>query len=422
MSELENAILGAAIIDPEAAELVLGELQPEHFLRPQNRLTFEAIRSTHSELGSVDFLTILDKLGPSWEDHVCDLLSFAPSTSGVGRWIKRHMRHYQEERIRLLGIEMVDPMGDHEFGYLGSELEEIAKIGERKEVVSSKDAIIETMAILEEAFERGEKVGLSTGYRDLDEQIGGGLIEGAYSVLGARPSMGKSALALQIAQNVATGERPAPVLFVSIEMPTSEMMLRMISLHSRIPVSTIRQARFTDDQWADVLGVTASVVQMPIYWDDDPEATVEAIMVRAKAAVQKHGIRLIVIDYLQYIQTMQADRLDRRQQIEYISRGLKTMARKLNVHVMCLSQLSRQVEQRQDKRPMLSDLRETGGIEQDADLVLFLYRDEYYNRNSEDRGIAEVIVAKQRQGPVGTVKLAFQEQWARFADLSRERE
>ncbi|MER3557901.1 MAG: replicative DNA helicase, partial [Thermus sp.] len=282
-----------------------------------------------------------------------------------------------------------------------------------------RELVHETFEHIEDLFQnKGETSGVRTGFKELDQLIGG-LLPGSLNILAARPAMGKTAFALTIAQHAALKDR-IPVAIYSLEMPAGQLVLRMLCSEARIDMNRVRQGALTDRDFSRLVDVAGRLSEAPIFIDDSPDLTLMELRARARRLKAREEIGLLVVDYLQLISSPSKNGENRQQEIAAISRGLKGLARELSVPVLALSQLSRAVEARPNKRPMLSDLRESGSLEQDADLVMFIYRDEYYNPHSEKAGIAEVIVGKQRNGPTGVVELQFHAQHVRFNDLAKD--
>ena len=281
-----------------------------------------------------------------------------------------------------------------------------------------KDVLIESFNKLEELYNRKTRItGLPTGFTDLDYQTAG--LHGSDLILvAARPAMGKSAFALNIASNVAI-KAGVPVAIFNLEMSKEQLVNRILSSEAMVDSNKIRTGKLEEEDWNKLAGVVGTLSDAKIYIDDTPGISVMEIRTKCRKLKMEKDIGLIVIDYLQLIQGSSKRKTSREQEIAEISRSLKILAKELNVPVIALSQLSRAVEQRPDHRPMLSDLRESGSIEQDADIVMFLYRDDYYNKDSEEKDISEVIIAKHRGGSTNTVKLLWMGTYTKFANLAR---
>jgi replicative DNA helicase len=282
-----------------------------------------------------------------------------------------------------------------------------------------RDLLTENMETVEKLYEQGENVtGLPTGFADLDN-ITAGLQSSNLVIIAARPAMGKSALALTIAQNVAVDQR-IPVVIFSLEMSKHELVQRLMCSEARVDSSRLRRGKLQDSDWPKISHALGRLAEAPIFIDDSASVTIMEMRAKCRRLKAKHGLGLVILDYLQLMQPSSRIRADNRvQEIGDISRSLKILARELDLPVIAVSQLSRNVEHRTDKRPMLADLRDSGTIEQDADIVMFIYRDEVYDPNSTQKGLAEVIIAKHRSGPIGKVDLAFLNHYTKFESLYR---
>ncbi|KKK56744.1 hypothetical protein LCGC14_3061460, partial [marine sediment metagenome] len=280
-----------------------------------------------------------------------------------------------------------------------------------------KDLLVESFEKIEHLYEKKASVtGVPTGFKDLDDKTSG-LHPSDLIIVAARPSMGKTSLALSMAQNIALNEK-VPVAIFSLEMSRQQLVQRLMCAEARVDSQSLRTGNLNEDDWPKLSSAVGRLAETQIFIDDSPNINILELRAKARRLMAKEKLGLIIVDYLQLMQGhKRAD--SRQQEISEISRALKILARELNVPVMALSQLSRAVEQRGgEKRPMLSDLRDSGAIEQDADVVMFIYRDEYYNENSEEKGTAEIIISKHRNGPTGTVRLVFLEAYTRFANLA----
>lgn len=281
-----------------------------------------------------------------------------------------------------------------------------------------KDVLVATYDNIEILTTRkGDVTGIPTGFAELDRMTAG-FQRNDLIIVGARPSVGKTAFALNIAQNVATKTEENVAIF-SLEMGAEQLVMRMLCAEGNINAQNLRTGSLTDEDWRKLTMAMGSLSNAGIYIDDTPGVRIGEIRSKCRRLKQEHGLGMILIDYLQLIQGDGRSGDNRQQEVSEISRSLKALARELKVPVIALSQLSRGVEQRQDKRPMMSDIRESGSIEQDADIVAFLYRDDYYDKESENKNIIEIIIAKQRNGPVGTVSLAFVKEYNKFVNLER---
>ena len=285
--------------------------------------------------------------------------------------------------------------------------------------VSIKDIVIETVESIEQAAKTSGRVtGISSGFYDLDYKTAG-VHSSDLILVAARPAMGKTAFVLNIAEHVVLKEDIATAIF-SLEMSTTQLAKRMLSMNSKVDSQAMRTGELDDDDWVKLVKSATEIGNSKLILDDTPGITISELRSKCRKYKLEHDLGLIIIDYLQ-LMSGNGRSESRQQEISEISRSLKALARELNVPIIALSQLSRAVEQRPDKRPMLSDLRESGAIEQDADMVMFIYRDDYYHADSDEAGISEIIIAKQRSGPTGTVKLAWLSQYTKFANLEHNR-
>lgn len=287
--------------------------------------------------------------------------------------------------------------------------------------ISIRDVLMEVFEKVEFLSQnKGGTTGIASGFRDLDKMTSG-FQRSDLIIVAARPSVGKTAFALNIAQNVGVREKETVAIF-SLEMGASQLVQRMICAEANVDATRLRTGFLEPDDWEKMTMAIGSLSEANIYIDDSPSVTVSDIRAKCRRLKKERGLGMILIDYLQLIHGRSKNGENRQQEVSEISRTLKQIARELEVPVIALSQLSRGVEQRQDKRPMMSDLRESGSIEQDADIVAFLYRDDYYNQESEKKNIIEIIIAKQRNGPVGTVELAFLKNYNKFVSLDRSQQ
>jgi len=427
--EAEQSVLGAVLLsDTALPALIIDErLQPEDFYREAHGLIFQAMLDLHTVGEPVDALTLVEHLKQSGlleqvgGRAAVDLL--AGSVPAVGN-VRQYARIVRENAMlrRLLhaSYEIQARVHSHEapprelVDLAERSILEVAHEDRRKDFRAIHDLLSSELDKLEQLSAEGLSVtGTPSGFEDLD-RITGGFQAGNLIVLAARPGMGKSALMANFAEYAALNGKNAVALF-SLEMSESELAQRFIASQASIKGDDLRKGKVPPARWGKILAASNRLAESALFIDDSSDLSV--LDVRAKtrrlAQQQADGLGLVLIDYLQLMRaTGQSD--NRAEQVGQISRGLKTLARELEVPVIALSQLNRGVEQRSDKRPMLSDLRESGAIEQDADLVMFIYRDEYYDDDSEDEGIAEVHIAKHRNGGLATVKLTFQAEYPRF--------
>ena len=428
--DAEESVLGAMMLAPGAIAAVSEVLDDGDFYRESHAKVYRAALALAAEGEPVDAKTVVKELqerrerqdlGGRGRDH--DRSSLVPATANSG-----HYARIVREAATLRGLIRAGG----EIARLGWE-----GVGEPVELVDRAEQILFALSqqrvhgdfthieqLLKESFERitqlfesgAEVTGLPSGFRDLDK-LTSGFQHGNLVVVAARPSMGKSAFGLCVAANLAIRHR-TPVAVFTLEMSTAEVTQRLMCSEAKVESQRLRNGRLAPDDWPRLTAACDKLAKAPIYIDDTGSVTMMEIRSKARRLKSKHpDLGLIVIDYLQ-LMTSGTSAENRVQEVSQISRNLKLLARDLELPILAMSQLSRAVEQRHDKRPILSDLRESGSIEQDADLVAFLYRDDYYNDESDQQGIAEVILAKHRNGPTDTVKLSFLKRYAKFADLA----
>ena len=429
--QAEESVLGALLLSREAIGQVseLG-LVPADFYRPAHQHIYDAIRSLYSAGAPVDPVTVsdelrraglLDEVGGSTNLH--ELQNSTPSISSAAHYAKivqdtAMLRRLIHAASDIAEIAYTEP--DDVAKAIDEAESKVFQIAEQRVADSTRpldELLSDAMDKLQETFDRGDTItGVPTGYTDLDELLSG-LQPSALYIVGARPAMGKTAFGLGIASHVAQHAHK-PVLVFSLEMGHLELTQRILSSEARVDSTKIRTGRLAEADWAKI-GKAIGRLEVPLYLDDNPRVTVMEIRAKARRIKARYGgLALIVVDYIQLMSG--GDRAENRQlEVSEISRNLKILARELEVPIIALSQLSRQLESRGDKRPMLQDLRESGSLEQDADVVMFLYRDEVYNPESADKGSAEVIVAKHRSGPIGTRRLVFLNQFTRFDNAFR---
>ena len=424
--EAEQAVLGSILIDSRCVADVVGILTPEDFFLQQNREIFETIYTMFNFSQTIDPVTVLDKMKElgvhkdNSRDYVLQLMEITPTAANVTRYA-----HIVREKAMLRGLLQagidISEMVHEETGTAAEMLE-----GAEKKIYALRkgernDSLEHIGTILHKVFDHLTELsqsdsaipGMSTGLRDLDVKING-LNKSDLLLVAARPAMGKSAFALNIGLNVAKKYKKTVAIF-NLEMSREQLVMRLLANESFVDGKKLATGKLTDEEWTKLCMASASLSQTDIRIDDNPSITVAEMNAKCR---RLDNLGLVIIDYLQLMQGSGYGKNseNRVTVVGEISRALKIMAKELNVPVVCLSQLSRAVESRTDKRPILSDLRESGAIEQDADSVMFLYRDEYYNENTEDKGVAECIVSKNRHGETGTVKLQWIAQYQAFAD------
>ncbi len=432
--EAEEAVLGAILVNPQVITKVVETLKPESFYKPAHRYVYEAMLQLFNSNERIDIVSVSDVLSYSSKletiggrAFINDLSYKTITTSNIEYYAKIVQEKAIKRALINAGSEIVS------FGYDVNPIEQsldsaeklIFDIASKKattDLVHVKDLVLNTYEKIEYRYEhKDELTGVPTNFYELDAMLNG-LQKSDLIILAARPAMGKTAFALNIAQNVALKAK-VPVAIFSLEMSKDQLMQRMLCSEAEIDSQRVKTGNMQSKDWEKLANAMNAFAQAPIYIDDTSGCTITDIRAKCRRLkMEEKDLGLILIDYLQLMES--AGREDRMQQISAISRGLKILAKELDVPVIALSQLSRAVESRTDKRPMLSDLRESGSIEQDADIVMFIYRDEYY-RKPEDgeeegqakaasKGESEIIIAKHRNGSVGTVKLLFQGNITKF--------
>jgi len=402
----------------------------DDFYKPAHGHVFDAVCSLYSQGEPVDPVTVADELrrgdlleavgGPA---SLISLQANTPATSNASRYARIVEEHSLLRR--LIGVageiaELAYSVPEDIGGAVDRAETMVFHVAQRRVTDTTRplhDLLSDQLDRLEALYERGETItGVPTGFVDLDEQLAG-LQPSNLITVGARPAMGKTSFALNLAAHAAMEAR-VPVLLFSLEMSHLEITQRLLCAEARVDASRMRNGRLLDSDWPKIQHAIGRLGEAPIFVDDNPNVTVMDIRAKARRLKSREGLGLVVVDYLQ-LMSGRSSAENRQVEISEISRGLKILARELQVPVVALSQLSRNLEMRADKRPMLADLRESGAIEQDSDVVLFLYRDEIYNPDSPDRGTAEVIVSKHRSGPTGVARLAFVGQYTRFHNIAR---
>ena len=432
--EAEQAVLGSMLTDQDAVIAAIEVLKPDDFYREDNKIIYEAILNVYNRAEPIDIITLkaelssmgkLDNIGGL--EYIAQLPDKVPTTANVDRYIKiveeksmlRNLVKTANEIISL-GYDETENVED----IMDSAEKKIFDVMQRKNqkgYTPIKDILLESFAQLEELYNQKQHVtGVPTGFAELDNKTAG--LHGSDLVLiAARPAMGKSAFALNIGTYAATRAN-VPVAIFSLEMSKEQIGNRILCSEALVDSNKVRTGKLDDEEWSKLAEASGELSNAEIYVDDTPGISVMEIRAKCRKLKLEKNIGLVIIDYLQLIQGSGKRGASREQEISEISRSLKILAKEINVPVVALSQLSRAVESRPDHRPMLSDLRESGAIEQDADIVMFLYRDDYYNEDSEKKNIAEVIIAKQRAGSTGTVELAWLGNYTKFANLERYRE
>lgn len=429
--EAEEAVMGSLLIDPDAIFKVATYLMPADFFIERNGWVYEAILALHNRREAVDFVTLCDELerhGRLQEAggaaYITQLINVVPTSIHVEYY--GHIVERAAVRRRLIRAATEIAALAYE------EAEDIDQVVDRAEQtlfgVSQRRLtrdLVPISQVISEYYDRidylyrhgGEFVGVPTGFPRIDRLLGG-LQRSDLVIVAGRPAMGKTSLVLNIAHNAAVKNQRVAVF--SLEMSNEQLVQRLIASETEISSQRLRTGKLKEDEWPKFVQATGILSDQHIFIDDTPSISAMQMRTKCRRLHAEHGLDLIIVDYLQL---MQGDRRseNRVQEISYISRMLKGLARELNVPLLAASQLSRAVEQRADKRPMLSDLRESGAIEQDADIVMFIYRDEVYNPETPMKNIAEVIVSKHRHGPTGSIELYFEKELTRFMELERDR-
>ncbi|TMC99794.1 MAG: replicative DNA helicase [Chloroflexi bacterium] len=429
--EAECGVLGSIIIDPEAIVQVAEFLFPDDFYRDAHRTIYEVIIQLYEQRQPADFITICDELERrnKLEDvggasYITSLINLVPTSGNVeyyGRIVERNaiLRRLIEAAGQIAAIAYQEEDADVALDKAEQLIFNISQRHARSDFALLRDILSAYMNKLDQLHERrGTIVGVPTGFTDLDH-LTGGLQKSDLIILAARPAIGKTSLALTMAHNTAIKHQRSVAIF-SLEMSKEQLVQRLLSMDAAIDQQRLRTGWIEDDEWERIVYAMGTLSEANIWIDDTAGISTVEMRSKARRLHAERNIDLIIVDYLQLMQSMSGSgkrNENRVQEISEISRNLKSLARELNVPVLALAQLSRAVESRQSKVPQLSDLRESGSIEQDSDIVMFIYRDDVYNPETERKNIADIIVAKHRNGPVGTISLYFQASQTRFHDL-----
>lgn len=429
--EAEQSVIGSMLMDRDAIISASEYLLAEDFYHKQYGILFEAILELFNKNEPVDFITLQEKLKEkdvppeiSSLEYISDLVGSVPTSANV----RFYINIVREKSILRKLIRITDNIQNECYAQK-QDLETVLAETEKSifqllqsrisgDFVPIKQIVINALDRIERASKlQGNVTGIATGFIDLDYRMSG-MQPSDLILIAARPSMGKTAFVLNIAQYVAFHNDLATAIF-SLEMSKEQLVNRLFSLESRVDAQVLRNGNLTDTDWEKLIESAGTIGKSKLIIDDTPGISISELRSKCRKYKLEHDLKLIIIDYLQLMSG--SGRSDSRQQeISDISRSLKALARELHVPVVALSQLSRAVEQRPDHRPMLSDLRESGAIEQDADVVMFIYRDDYYNKDTEQKNIAEIIIAKQRNGPIGTVNLVWLPQYTKFANMKKD--
>ena len=429
--EAEQSVLGAVLIEQSSIAKISDLLNPEDFYREAHRLIYRAAMSLFERGEAIDFITVVDLLRrentleqAGGIAYVTSLANGVPTAANI----TYHAKIVQEKSLlrRLIGAATdIASMGYAESEevdrVLDSAEQKILEVATRKasqDFQPIKEIIFSTLDKIDEMHKaKGGITGISTGFANLDK-LTGGFQRSDLILIAARPSMGKTAFVLNVAQHMATRDRKSVVIF-SLEMPKEQLAMRMMCAEGLIDSQHLRTGAMSNDEWSKLVDASDRLSGSTMFIDDTANVTAIELRNKARRISKEHGLDCIIIDYLQLMDGGAHSRIDnRQQQISDISRSLKGLARELRVPVIALSQLSRGPESRTNRRPMLSDLRESGSLEQDADIVAFLYREDYYDKETENKDITELIIAKHRNGPVDTVQLLFQKHYTRFGNIT----
>lgn len=432
--EAEQAVIGSMLTDKDCVISAIEVLKPEDFYREDNKVIFEAILNLYNRADPIDIVTLkaeLVSLGRFEQIGGIEYLAMLPEKVPTTANVEKYIRIVEEKSMLRTLIRTANELIT--LGYDGTQdVEDIMDNAEKKifnimqkknqkGYSAMKDILVDTFTQLEELYNRKQHItGVPTGFSDLDYKTAG-LHNSDLILVAARPAMGKSAFALNIASNAAV-RAGVPVAIFSLEMSKEQMANRILCSEAMVDSNKVRTGRVEDADWTKLATASGELSEAKIFIDDTPGISVMEIRAKCRKLKLEQNIGLVVIDYLQLVQGSSKKSSSREQEISEISRSLKILAKEINVPVIALSQLSRAPEQRPDHRPMLSDLRESGAIEQDADIVMFLYRDDYYNEESEKKNIAEVIIAKHRAGSTGTVELLWLGNYTKFANIEKYRD
>ncbi len=432
-SEAEQAIIGGLMLDNQVWDKINSKLCETDFYRTEHRILYRAINELSKKDQPFDVVTLLDALKSAnnlddagGETYLFELANNTPSVANVSAYADI----VREKSVQRQLISVAGDIADSAYNPGNRGVAELLDTAETKVFAiaeqtggdggpeSIKSILVKAVEKIDSLYHNGDSItGLATGLTDLDE-LTSGLQKSDLVIVAGRPSMGKTTLVMNMAEHAAI-KSGLPVLVFSMEMPSDSLAMRMMSSLGRIDQHRIRTGKLTDDDWPRVTSAVHMLSEAPLFIDDTPAMSPSEMRARSRRLAKEHGqLGLIVVDYLQLMQVPGYKGDNRTAEISEISRSLKSLAKELEVPVVALSQLNRSLEQRHDKRPVMSDLRESGAIEQDADLICFIYRDEVYNDESPDKGVAEIIIAKQRNGPIGKVRVAFLGKYTRFEDLA----
>ena len=428
--DAEQSVLGAMLESKEAIANVIEIIEPEHFYKPVHNEIYDTILSLYGKGEAVDAITVADELARrgklesiGGKPYIHGLLEAYPTASSAGHYARiveelAILRRLIEagNHVQELGFAMPEDVADT----LNEAEETIFNVGDKRlkdDYHEIRKLLMKSMVDIETLYERGANLtGISSGFPDLDDMTSG-FQPSNLIIVAARPSMGKSSLLNDFALAAALKQSLPSVIF-SLEMSKEEVVKRFLSSEARVDAQRINKGALQEQDWTKLSAALGRLAEAPIFVDDSANISLMEMRAKCRRLKARHGLGLVFIDYLQLMQSPRRSE-NRQQEVSEISRSLKILARELQVPVICASQLNRAVEVRSDKRPMLGDLRESGAIEQDSDLVMFIYRDEVYNPDTEAKGEAELILAKHRNGPTGKVRLAFMNQYTKFASIAK---
>jgi len=429
--EAEQAVIGSMLTDKDAIMSAVEVLKPEDFYREDDKIIYEAILNLYNKAEPVDIITLKTELQSMKQleavgglEYIATLPDKVPTTANVEKYIKiveeksalRALLKTANELITL-GYDQTQDVEDI-LDSAEKKIFDVIQNRNQKGYYAIKDVLVDSFIQLEQLYNQKQRVtGIPTGFIDLDN-VTSGLHKSDLIILAARPAMGKTAFALNLATNAAVRAN-VPVAVFSLEMSKEQLTNRILCSEAMVDSQRVRTGKIEDDDWQKLAQASGELSQAQIFIDDTPGISVMEIRAKCRKMKIEKDIGLVVIDYIQLVQGNNRKGGSREQEISEISRSLKILAKEINVPVIALSQLSRSVEQRTDHRPMLSDLRESGAIEQDADIVVFLYREDYYNPETEKKNVAEVILAKHRAGSIGTVELLWLGSFTKFVDLEK---
>ena len=430
--EAEQSVLGGLLLDNQSWDRIADIVTADDFYRREHRLIFNAISALCGESSPADVVTVSEWLERSGEiepagglAYIGSLANNTPSAANI----VAYAAIVRENSVMRELVRAASDIGNLVYSPDGRSATELLDIAEKRifdinEKGHRRGEFQPLNTLLSKAVDRIDQLfrsqssitGVATGFNDLDDMTSG-LQPSDLVIIAGRPSMGKTSLAMNMAENAAVGHK-IPVAVFSMEMPGTQLALRMMASLGRINAHRVRTGKLDDDDWPRLTSAVSLLNEAPIFIDDTPALTPMELRARARRLKREHGLGLIIIDYLQLMQSTERNEENRATEISNITRALKGLAKELDVPVIAMSQLNRSVESRQDKKPVMSDLRESGAIEQDADVILFIYRDEVYNKESPVKGTADIIIAKQRNGPIGEVRLTFLGEYTRFENYT----